>query len=98
MVWLEKARNGSKSFKNRLAIILAVSITLLIVGLWVLVLKNKNTTDEVKASSTSESLKPLFMIFQNAKLDFKNVKENFAELKSKGVDTNATTTDNNIVE
>lgn len=76
MQWLQKARSQSDSSKNKIALIAATIITAIIVGIWILVLQNRKTSDEVVAESKSNDLKPLFMIFKGAKEDFQDIKAN----------------------
>lgn len=91
MKLLEKARAGSYSAKNKLAIILAASITILVVGSWILVIKTKNVEDEAKDNAKSDSLKPLFMLFNKATKDFREIKENITNLRSEPVENNSDT-------
>lgn len=86
MEWIRKARLQSNSTKNKIALIFAAAITLLIVGLWLLVLQNRNTPDEIVADSKSSELKPLFMIFKNAKDDFKDIKTDIKTHKASTAD------------
>lgn len=67
--------------RNRIAIISAMSVTLLIVGIWLLVVKNGKTEKDVAERSAGEDLKPLMMIFGGAKEKFKDVKENINSVK-----------------
>lgn len=88
---LEKARSGSYSDRNKLAIILAISITVVVVGIWFLVVKTKNVDDEFKDNAKNDSLKPLFMLFNKATKDFKDVKDNFTNFKSQAVESESQT-------
>ncbi len=83
MEWLAKMRLKSDASKNKLALVVAGLITLLVVGIWILILKNQKTSDEVVTKSKSDELKPLFMIFKKAKEDFKTIKTDIRESKSK---------------
>jgi hypothetical protein len=87
MEWLQKARLQSDSSKNKIALASAGIITLIIVGVWLLVIKNKKTEDEVVAKSKSQDLKPLFMIFNKAKSDFKDIKQNIESNKASAVES-----------
>lgn len=84
--WLEKTRNRPDSAKNKIAIIFAASVTLLIAGIWLLVIREKNVDQTVRADSTREDLKPLFMIFKSAKDDFKQIKSDIKSQKANAVD------------
>jgi hypothetical protein len=92
MEWLAKMRSRSDASKSKIAIVFAAAITLLIVGLWLLVLKNKKTDEAVIADSKKEELKPLFMIFSNAKQEFKTIKTNAKTYKANSIDANASST------
>jgi hypothetical protein len=85
MEWLRKARNSSDSTKNKLALIFAISITALIVGLWILVLKNKHTETQAKDNAREDNLKPLFMIFKDIGSDFKTFKSSEVDATSSPV-------------
>lgn len=87
--WINKMRQKSDGTKNKLAIIFAVAFTLLIVGIWILVLANRKQDETVKAKSTSEELKPLFMIFKNAKDGLGDVRENIKTYKANVKDITA---------
>lgn len=67
--------------RNRIAIISAMSVTLIIVGIWFLVIKNGKTDEDTVKKSASEELKPLMMIFGGAKEGFKDVKTNINNAK-----------------
>ncbi len=67
--------------RNRIAIFSAMSATVIIVGIWFLVIKNGKTDEEVVKKSASEDLKPLMMIFGGAKEGFKEVKTNINSTK-----------------
>lgn len=86
MEWLQKARSQSDSSKNKIALIAAGIITALIVGTWILALKNQKTPDIAVAESKSSELKPLFMIFKGAKEDFYEIKENVKSNKASTAD------------
>lgn len=65
--FINKLKQKPEDFRNRIAIFTAISLTAIIVGLWMLVAQNKNTQDEVKERSMREDLKPLMMIFGKSK-------------------------------
>lgn len=89
-------RTKSDAAKNKFALILAGSITLVIIGIWILVLQNQKTPDEVVTKSRSEDLKPLFMIFSKAKDDFKDIKTEIQANKASGAD--AGSPNDNMIE
>ncbi len=60
-------KDKPEDVKNRFAILVAISVTVIIVGIWLLVMKSGRTSDEVNKKSISDDLKPLMMIFGNAK-------------------------------
>ena len=72
--FIQKLKQKPEDVKNRIAIFSAIVITLLIVGAWILVMKNQNTDKVVNERSAGETLKPLFMIFGNAKDGFGSLK------------------------
>jgi hypothetical protein len=74
--FVKKLQNKSSDYKNRVAIFAAISITAIIVVVWMLVLKNRNTTEDVNRRSMSENLRPLMMIFGGAKTDFNEIRSN----------------------
>lgn len=86
MEWLQKIRGQSDSSKNKIALIGAGIVTVIIVSVWILVLRNQKTDKEIVAESKSDELKPLFMIFKNAKEDFKDVKTNIKNNKAATAD------------
>lgn len=94
--WLQKARMHSDSTKNKIAIIFATSVTLIIVAIWFLLIRQKNVDDVAKADSAREDLKPLFMIFKGAKEDFKNIKTDIKNQKAGA--TEADTSSSAVVE
>ncbi len=96
MEWLAKIRSQSEATKTKLAIIFAAAITLLIVALWLLIMRNGKTSDEVVTKSKSNELKPLFMIFKTAKEDFKEIKTDIKTQKASTVE--ATTPSANVLE
>ncbi|MDQ5901678.1 MAG: hypothetical protein QG580_393 [Patescibacteria group bacterium] len=65
--FVNKLKQKPEDVRNRIAIFTAISLTAIIVGLWMLVAQNKNTQDEVKERSMREDLKPLMMIFGKSK-------------------------------
>jgi len=79
--FVQNLKQKPQDVRNRIAIISAMSITLLIVGIWFLVVKNSKTEEDVVERSTSEDLKPLMMIFGNAKESFNKVKTNINSSK-----------------
>lgn len=74
--FVKKLRQKPDDVKNRIAIITAVSVTLIIVLVWMLVLKNKNSDDDIKKRSMRDDLRPLMMIFGGAKEDLNKIREN----------------------
>lgn len=78
---LHKMRSKSDATKNKLALILALTSTLIIVGVWTLVIKNSKTDEIVKENSTAEDLRPLSLIFQNAKSGINDIRANAKALK-----------------
>ncbi len=80
--FINKLRTKSDATKNKIAIGAALGFTLIIVGGWFLGMKNARTEEVVKEKSASEDLKPLFLIFKNAKEGIKNVKTNVEEYKA----------------
>lgn len=73
--FIEKLKQKPDDVKNRIAIFIAISVTVIIALLWMMVLRNQSTDDVVRQRSSGEDLKPLFMIFGNAKEAFDNIKE-----------------------
>jgi hypothetical protein len=61
--FINKLRQKPEDVRNRIAIFTAISLTFLIIGVWMLVVKNQNTEEGVKERSVREDLKPLMMIF-----------------------------------
>lgn len=86
---LHKMRQKSDGEKNKLAIIFAASITLIIVLIWFLAIKNQKGDEVAKTNSMAENLKPLSLIFKNAKVEFKGLKENAKNYKATPIDANA---------
>ncbi len=82
MEWIQKARQKSDGTKQKIAIIFAAVVTLIVVGFWFLLVKNKNTDDVAKTESAREDLKPLFMIFRGAKEEFKEIKTDIKTQKA----------------
>jgi hypothetical protein len=74
--FVKKLRQKPDDVKNRIAIITAVSVTLIIVLIWMLVLKNKNSDDDIKKRSMRDDLRPLMIIFGGAKEDLNKIREN----------------------
>lgn len=74
-------KNKPDDVRNRAAIFIAISLTVLIVGIWFMVVKNQKTEEEVKNRSVSEDIKPLMMIFGGAKEKFQEVKTNINSTK-----------------
>lgn len=74
--FINKLRQKPADVKNRIALIVAGSITILLVLIWMLVLKNQNQNDDIKKRSVGEDLRPLMMIFGGAKDDFSQMREN----------------------
>lgn len=79
--FVQNLKQKPQDVKNRIAIISAMSVTLLIVGVWLLVKQNTKTDEEILKRSGSEDLKPLMMIFGNAKESFNKVKTNINSSK-----------------
>ncbi len=71
---IEKARSLPSGQKNKVAVIAAAALTVLIVSIWFVARRGEMGDEAVKSRSTAESLKPLFMIFNGAKKDFKEIK------------------------
>ncbi len=94
--WLQKARSGTDGTKNKIAIFGAVTVTVIIVIIWLLVIKQKNTDRVVKTESAREDLRPLFMIFKSAKDNFSNIKTDIRTQKAEVIE--ASTTDEAVVE
>jgi len=67
--------------KNRIAIFAAISVTFVIVGIWLLVVRNSKTDKDVADRSAGEDLKPLMMIFGGAKDGLNKVKTNIKNSK-----------------
>ena len=65
--FINKLKQKPEDVRNRIAIFTAISLTIIIVGLWLLVVRNKNTEEDVKERSMREDLKPLMMIFGKSK-------------------------------
>ena len=74
-------KDKPEDVRNRAALFIAMSLTLVIVGIWLLVIKNKNTEESVSQRSVGEEIKPLMMIFGKAGTDFKEIKENINSTK-----------------
>ncbi len=67
--------------KNRIAIFAAISFTFVIVGIWLLVVRNSKTDKDIAERSAGEDLKPLMMIFGGAKDGFNDIKTNIKNSK-----------------
>lgn len=80
--FINKLRTKSPETRHKIAIGAALGITLVIVGGWFLGMKNSRTDEVVKEKSTAEDLKPLFLIFKNAKEGIKNVKTNVESFRA----------------
>ncbi len=76
MSFVKKLKSRPEDIKNRIAIFAAISVTAIIVLVWMLVLKNRNTDEDVNKRSMREDLKPLMMIFGGAKDGFNEIKNN----------------------
>ncbi len=74
-------KDKPEDVKNRAALFIAISLTLVIVGIWLLVIKNKNTDADVNEKSIGQEIKPLMMIFGKAGTEFKGIKENINSTK-----------------
>lgn len=72
--FVQKLQQKPSDVRNRIAIFVAISLTFLIVGMWLLVKENKNTEKEVTERSMNEDLKPLLMIFKGAQSGFDNIR------------------------
>jgi hypothetical protein len=79
--FVHNLKQKPQDVRNRIAIISAMSITLIIVGIWLLVVRNGKTDEDVVERSAREDLKPLMMIFGGAKENFQDVKENINSAK-----------------
>ena len=79
--FINRLRTKSESTKQKIAFGAALGITLIILGGWFLGKKSARTDELVQEQSASEDLKPLFLIFQNAKEGFRNVKANVKEYR-----------------
>jgi hypothetical protein len=80
-------RNKSNNAKNRFAIISAAAITLLVMLLWFLIIKNEQGDETAKLNSTADDLKPLFLIFKDAKEGFNEIKESRQRAKANAVES-----------
>lgn len=78
---IHKIRAKSPETKHKLAVGSALVITAMIVSVWMLAMGNSKTDEIAKENSTSEDLKPLFMIFKNAKEGFGDIKASAASYK-----------------
>jgi len=74
MSLIEKARMLPSGQRNKVAIIAAASITVIIVSIWLVVRRSETDDGAIRSRSTAEDLQPLFMIFKGAKKDFKEIK------------------------
>ncbi len=83
---LHKMRSKSDATKNKLAMVFAAGFTFVIVGIWVLTLQNGKTPVIVQEKSASEDLRPLRLIFQNAKDGFNDIKSNAKNYKASSAD------------
>ncbi len=79
--FIHNLRQKPADVRNKIAIISAMSITLLIVGVWILVMRNGKTEEDVTRRSAGEDLKPLMMIFGGFKDGVADVKENINNTK-----------------
>ncbi|MEZ4103326.1 MAG: hypothetical protein R3B55_02070 [Candidatus Paceibacterota bacterium] len=76
--FVHKLRQKPEDVRNKFAIIFAMSLTLLIVGIWMLFLRSGKTEKDIVEKSTGEDLKPLMMIFGGAKDKFKELKKDIS--------------------
>jgi uncharacterized membrane protein YozB (DUF420 family) len=71
---LHNLRAKPEKTKHKIALLTAFVVTVVIVGVYVLVTREKPKA-VAGEQSTGEELKPLFQIFKKAKTDFKDIKE-----------------------
>ncbi|MCC7004370.1 hypothetical protein IT397_00400 [Candidatus Nomurabacteria bacterium] len=96
---LQKMRSQSKSTKFKIAIVGSGIITLIIVGFWMAVVNNDKKTDNViEERSSSEDLKPLFLIFKNIKSGIKNIKSNTQEFREEREKMSTELKNDNLVQ
>lgn len=81
MEWLDKARKQPQTTKMKLALMSAAVLTIVIVGTWLLAIKSAKTPEAVVTTSKSDQLKPLFMIFKNAKEGWQSLRHEAAAAK-----------------
>ena len=79
--FVHNLKQKPEDVRNKIAFIAAMSLTLLIVGIWILFIRSGNTDEEVVERSTGEELKPLMMIFGGAKENFQKIKTNINSKK-----------------
>ncbi len=95
--FLNKIRSKPDNVKKNFALLGAGLVTFLIVGTWMLVIKNEKTEKVVKERSVSEDIKPLVLIFKNAKEGISNMRQeakgvmNFKANIIESVDNNSKT-------
>ena len=79
--FIHNLKSKPTDVRNRAAIFIAISFTVLIVGIWFMVVKNEKTDEEVQTKSMREEIKPLMMIFGKAGKGFSEIKENISNTK-----------------
>lgn len=79
MSMLERVRSKPAGEKNKIALIVAGALTVLIVGIWFLAVRRESEVGDADANSTAEGLKPLFLIFKGAKEDIAEIKADVRE-------------------
>lgn len=85
MEWLDKARRQPQGTKMKLALGGAALLTLIIVGTWFVAIKKTKTPDTAVANSKSDDLKPLFLIFKNAKDSWHSIRQDAKAAKAPDV-------------
>ncbi len=65
--FINNLRQRPRDVRNKIAIISAMSLTFIIVLIWLLVVKNGKTNEDINKRSAGEDLKPLMMIFSGFK-------------------------------
>ncbi len=82
MEWLDKARKQPQTTKMKLALMGAATLTVIIVGTWLLAIKSATTPEDIVTTSKSDQLKPLVMIFKNAKEGWQSIRHQAAAAKA----------------
>jgi len=78
---IDNLRQKPADVRNRMAIFISIGLTFLIVVLWLLIVKNKRTDDDVTRRSVGEDLKPLMMIFGGTKGKIETTQNNIKSIK-----------------